>query len=216
MKTLHWPAAAVFLGSLAAFFSAQCVPATIRWHPIENGGPPRSIVLSPADPTITNVINFVAPTDGQIYANDCFASVSKGVPLIDVDLIFHKVSVSFSAPQTNRACPAIVFPVSGVEGEFGPLEPGAWTFNILGSSYPFTVTGVPMLLSVKALTYSPSVQISWPVSGEVFELESSESLPPVNWLVVTNAAVTSSNQVTVQIDSSSGTRFFRLRRLPLR
>ncbi len=64
-----------------------------------------------------------------------------------------------------------------------------------------------MLLSARALARSHSLQISWPVSGETFALEYAEGLSLGKWQAVTNAAVTSSNQVTVLIDTSSGIRF---------
>jgi hypothetical protein len=217
MKMHFWPAAAVLLGCMAVLFNAQCASnePSIQWHVIDTNGPPQSFLVSPSDPTITNVISFVAPTDGQIYLNSCVASVTNGVPGIVVDQIFQKITVSFSAPETNVACSFIALPVSGVDGEIGPLGAGAWTFDILGSSYPFTVTYVPLALSVQQLSNSTSLQISWPNSGEACELESCSNILSGNWLPVTNTLVLSNNSVTVPIDSASTARFFRLQRLTL-
>ena len=186
---------------------------TVGWHIVTNGSPTTAFTLNPANPTTTNVIHFVAPTDGQMYINSCFASVAKGDPTISVDSTNQTVSVSFSPPVTNRACPLIVLPVSGVDGEIGPLQPGAWMFNILGSAYPFTVAEVPLALSIEPFSNASSFQISWPVSGEPFVLEYSDGLPSATWQVVTNPPVTVSNRNTVPTSSDSGSRFFRLRRL---
>jgi len=188
---------------------------TIQWHLLRNVPPPAALVLTPASPTTTNLINFIAPTDGQVYANSCWASVSNGEPSISEDATNQTINVSFSPPLTNMVCPAIVVPVSGVDGSFGPLKAGTWTFNILQSSYAFTVTEAPVLLSIRALTNSSSLRISWPVSGDTYALEFKDRLSFGNWQAVTNAPVTSSNSITVQIDSAPGTRFFRLRRLSL-
>lgn len=207
---------AVFLGCAATILNAQSASdgPSIRWHPIGSSGPPQTFLPTPALPTTTNLVSFVAPTDGQIYGNDCFASTSFGLPMIAVDAVFQTVNVSFSAPP-NWLCPDIFAPVSGVEGDLGLLRAGAWTFNLPGKSYPFNVSYVPMLLSAAALTNSLAIQLSWPVSGEAFVLESRESLGSGNWVSVTNAQITVSNRVTVQIDRALGVRFFRLHRLPL-
>ena len=52
--------------------------ATVRWHYIEQGSPTVTFALNPANPTTTNVISFVAPTDGKIYLNDCLAAFANG------------------------------------------------------------------------------------------------------------------------------------------
>jgi len=63
------------------------------------------------------------------------------------------------------------------------------------------------------LTNAATVQISWPLSGDTYVLESTAMLAPANWLAITNVSVTVSNQNIVQIPCSSGSQFFRLRRL---
>lgn len=208
--------AAVLIGFAASILSAQDATngPSIGWHATGSGGPPQNFELTPASPTTADLISFVAPTDGQIYENDCFASTTCGLPMIVVDSIFQKVNVSFSAPP-NWVCPLVVAPVSGVEGEFGPLRAGAWTFNLLGMVYNFEVIYTPVLLSVEPMGGSRSIQVSWPASGETFVLESSANLGSGNWAGVTNSPTTVSNRVTVLIDSAPGTRLFRLHRLPL-
>ncbi len=207
---VHLGCAAILCGAVATASGA-----TIHWHTIGRGSPPQTFIVNPAAPTTTNIISFIAPTEGQIYANSCWASVAKGDPSIAIDSTNQTINVTFSPPRTNTVCPAYVLPVSGVDGEFGPIKPGLWTFNILQSSYAFTVSEAPILLSVEALANSHSLLISWPVSGEAFALEFNGDLSSDNWQVVTNNAVMSSNLVTVQVDSASGTRFFRLHRLGL-
>ena len=104
--------------------------------------------------------------------------------------------------------------MSGVDGQFGPLSAGTWVLDILQNAYPFSVAEAPLPLLIQAGTNSSTFQLGWPVSGGMFVLESNEGLPPGNWQVVTNPPTKSSNLNTVQIYGDSGSRFFRLRRLP--
>jgi hypothetical protein len=187
--------------------------ASVRWHIIANGSPPVAFALNPANPTTTNGITFVAPTDGKGGINDCFASVVNGNPAITVDVTNKTIKVSFSPPLTNVACPLIVLPVSGVEGEIEPLSAGTWVFEILQNHYTVGVTEAPLLLSMQALTNSSGFQFDWPITGDTFALEFNDSLALGNWQAVTNVPTTSSNRNTVQIEGDSGSRFFRLRRL---
>jgi hypothetical protein len=192
---------------------ASAAEAAVRWHPLANDSPPTAIELNPAYPTTTNVISFVAPTDGQIYVNECFASVSNGSPAIAVELTNHAVAVTFSAPLTNMVCPAVVAPVSGVDGQFGPLSAGTWVFAILQNSYTFSVTEAPLPLTIQAAADSSTIQLSWPVSGDTFVAEFRDGLERGTWQAVTNSPAISSNLETLQISNDGGSRFFRLRRL---
>jgi len=206
----------VCLGCAAALSAGQssATDATVQWHGLRLGSPPPAFALNQTNLTTTNTISFVAPTDGKIYANACFASVACGTPAITVDTTNQTITVSFSAPLSNSVCPDIAAPVSGVDGHFGPLSAGTWVFGILQNAYPFSVAEAPLLLSIQALTNSSTFQLDWPVSGDMFVLEINDGLASGNWQVVTNAPMTSSNGNTVQIPGDSGSRFFRLRRLP--
>jgi hypothetical protein len=187
---------------------------TVRWHPVTNGSPPTTaFALNPANPTTTNVISFVAPTDGKIYVNECSAAFDNGNPAIAVEITPRAIAVSFSAPITNVFCPTIVAPVSGVDGQFGPLGAGTWVFDILQNTYSFSVAEAPLPLSIQTITNSSAFQLGWPVSGDAFVLEFNDGLAPGNWQVVTNPPTTSSNLNTLLINVDSGSRFFRLRRL---
>jgi hypothetical protein len=150
----------------------------------------------------------------MIYGNGCLASVSCGNPALTADSTNQRITVSFSAPLTNIACTQEFLPVSGVEGQFGPLSAGRWVFRIHSNSYPFRVTEARLPLSIQALTNAFTFQLCWPVSGQPFALEFNDGPAPGNWQAVTNPPMTASNRNTVQIYTDSGSRFFRLRRLP--
>jgi hypothetical protein len=192
---------------------SSAAEATVRWHSVTNSSPPPAFALNPANPTTTNVTSFVASTDGIIYGNGCMASVACGNPALTVDSMNQTITVSFSAPLTNVACTQEFLPVSGVEGQFGPLRAGGWVFRIRYNSYLFSVTEAPLPLSIQAHTNAFTFQLCWPVSGQPFALESNDGLVPGNWQAVTNPPTTANNRNTVQIYSDSGSRFFRLRRL---
>jgi hypothetical protein len=86
--------------------------------------------------------------------------------------------------------------------------------DILQNTYPFSVAEAPLPLSIQGFTNSSAFRLDWPVSGDTFVLECNDGLAPGNWQVVTNPPTTSSNRNTVQLYGDSGSRFFRLRRLP--
>jgi hypothetical protein len=208
-------AKALFFGvaTLGVLFPANA--ADVQWHVVTDHLPVTKFTLSPVGPTTTNIISFVAPTDGDFYANSCFASVANGEPAMAVDAVFLTVKVTFSAPLTNIACPLVVLPVSGVDGQFGPLRAGNWAFTILTNSYFFSVAEAPLSLSIKALTNSSLLQVSWPVSGEPFAVEFSDSLSSINWQTVTNTPIVSNGQNILEIGRGPGSRFYRLLRLAL-
>ncbi len=136
MNATHCRAALLFPACVAALFGNPCATngAEIHWHTIGPGAPPPTLLLTPAEPTSTNLISFVAPSDGQIFGNSCFAAMLDGEPAIAIDPTNQTVNVSFN-PVRIEVCPLYVLLVSGVEGKFGPLKPGTWMFNILQSSY---------------------------------------------------------------------------------
>jgi len=216
-KSLGRIAIATFSFALGAglFGPLAAKGADVTWHIVTNHLPVLDFTLAPVSPTTTNTVSFVAPTDGQIYGNACWASVANGDPSLAVDATNQTITVWFSPPLTNRFCPLYILPVSGVEGHLGQLKAGTWAFHILQNSYTFSVVEAPLLLSVQALSNSSSLQLSWPVSGDTFVLEFNSDLASGNWQAVTNLPTISSNRNTVQILSDSNSRFFRLRRLDL-
>ena len=64
---------------------SSAAEATVKWHSVFLDSPPPAFALNPANPTTTNVVSFVAPTDGKLYINDCYASIDNGNPAITVD-----------------------------------------------------------------------------------------------------------------------------------
>ncbi len=190
------------------------VPGSLRpdvqWHVASDHSPTVAFTLDNPTPTTTDTIKFVAPTDGEIYANGCWATVANGTPIIAVDSSNHAVNVTFSAPSTNRICPLYVLPVSGVDGQFGPLSAGTWTFNILQDSFPFTVTEAPTMLSIQTPADSGMAQITWRVSGQPFVLKDNNDLSSGDWQTPTNAPALSGDQATTLIPFASSSRFYRL------
>ena len=54
--------------------------------------------------------------------------------------------------------------------------------------------------------------VSWPTSATGFVLESTSTLSPSNWTLVTTPSVVSGEQNSVTVDAGSGSRFYRLRK----
>src|ERR1017187_7307893 len=201
MKASKRATAPVCLVCAAALCGNQssAAEATVHWHGITNGSPPAAFALNPANPTTASLTSFVAPTDSKIYGNACLASVSCGNPALTVDSARQTITVSFSAPRTNDYCAEVFLPVSGVEGQFGPLSAGTWVFHILQNSYTLSVAEAPLRLSIQPVTNASGFQLDWAVSGDTFVLECNDGLAARNWQAVTNPPTTSSNRNTVQI-----------------
>ncbi len=185
---------------------------TVQWRYVGHGGATTVFSLIPAYPSTTNFIKFIAPTDGKLYVNYCFAAVANGNPSLAVDPTNQTITVSFSPPLTNIACPAIAAPVSGVDGQFGPLRAGVWTFQVLQNSYTFAVTDAPIALTIESLAGGSAFELGWPLSGDTFQVLWASGLPATNWQVCTNPPTTLSNRNTLQLDAAPGNRFFRLLR----
>lgn len=192
--------------------------ASVEWHNVNYFNPtsPPPFAVSPTNPTPGDIINFVASTDGQMYVNSCWASVAKGDPGISVDSANRTVVVRFSDPRTNQACPLVVIPVMGIDGQFGRLAAGSWVFNLIQStgtnSYAFTVDEIPGQLSIHVLA-ADRYQLSWPTNGGEFAVEFNNDLSSTNWELFGYGPILSSNRYTMEIYSSADSRFFRLRRL---
>ncbi len=97
--------------------------------------------ISPADPGPSDVITFSGPT--KVYSNSCVAeNAMGGPPGLSIDSTSKTILLWFQGATTG-ICPMIYMPVCGVEGDFGPLEPGVWRFvsadEALGLDITFTV-----------------------------------------------------------------------------
>jgi hypothetical protein len=202
-----------FIISFGLLQAPACLQAqtSIEWHRVSNDQP-IAFALSPSNPTTTNMVSFIAPTDHEHFANYCLAWVGRGAPALSIDSSNHSITVAFS-PITNIACPNIVLPVSGVDGKLGLLKSGTWVFSILTNTYTFNVVAAPLPLSIQALGAPAGFRFAWPVSADAFALEFTDNLAPAAWHELTNTPTIIGNQNVLQIQSDATNRFFRLRRL---
>lgn len=97
--------------------------------------------ISPANPGPSDVITFSGPT--KVYSNSCVAeNAMGGPPGLSIESASKTILLWFQG-ETTGICPMIYMPVCGVEGDFGPLEPGVWRFvsadEALGLDITFTV-----------------------------------------------------------------------------
>jgi hypothetical protein len=113
---------------------------TVQFRPGETAPPPFSI--SPENPTACDVIDFEAILDGVTRSNACSASWAppygyNGFPRLHVNNTSRTIDLSFSDPA--EACATDYDPVNGVEGNFGQLLPGYWTFRYGQAEFSFYV-----------------------------------------------------------------------------
>jgi hypothetical protein len=157
------------------------------------------------------VINFVAPADGKVYLNPIAAAVAAGLPLIAVNSTNRVVSVTFTAP-VHEIVPNYALLASGVDGQFGPLNAGTWTFQILTNSYTFTVTDAPTppAPSMGIALAGDQVVVSWPTLASNYVLQSTTDLATGRWSNITNGiTITGTNYVfTNSMSGQAG--FFRI------
>ncbi len=84
--------------------------------------------ISPADPTITDLIYFTLPTDtfpDQLAAEEALG----GTATLSIEPATRTIRLRFQQPPSapfSEFAPS----VSGLEGYFGPLEEGTWLFDV--------------------------------------------------------------------------------------
>ncbi len=123
----------VALLSLAAWSAVDA--ASVSW--ISGATGPARWEIQPALPTATDVIRFSGPT--KVYNNSCLGeSDLGGTPQITVDSVSKVVTLWFQGPVPS-GCTKDYRPVSGLEGDFGPLEMGDWKFISLSRDITFEV-----------------------------------------------------------------------------
>jgi hypothetical protein len=108
--------------------------------PMSFGGGPLAVM--PSNPTTLDTVVVVAPLDGEVHSNSCFAAAALGgTPHLDIDTLNHSIDIVMVGPAPV-VCPLDFDPVSGALSEpFGPLAAGNWVVhNSHGGSLPFTVT----------------------------------------------------------------------------
>ncbi|MGE5294990.1 MAG: right-handed parallel beta-helix repeat-containing protein, partial [Solirubrobacterales bacterium] len=130
--------------ALVLLLAARVCGDEATW--IAGASSPAAWSISPTDPNDGEMIYFSGPT--RVYVS---ASVAEralgGKPTLDVDVNAWKVRLLFKPPAS--ADDATLNPVCGLEGSFGQLAAGQWTFVCSQSgiefSIPFTVTSDPTL-----------------------------------------------------------------------
>lgn len=117
----------------------------MSWIDGEQG--PAEWSISPEIPTPDDVIQFSGPVG--VHSNSCYAAISLGgYPALTIDTANKTVELWFP-PPAPEGCLDIWDPVYGLEGTFGPLEPGSWTLFCSGPkdvpeatfAIPFDVIG---------------------------------------------------------------------------
>ena len=108
-------------------------------HFVDSGyEPPAKWSISPANPGTSDRHQFSGPT--KVYSNSCVAESSLGgTPQLSIDPVSKVILLWFKGPAP-QACPKIYMPVCGLEGEFGPLASGEWTFTSLSKELDLEIT----------------------------------------------------------------------------
>lgn len=129
---------------------------------IEGTSPPASWTLSPSNPSPSSTITYRGPLDTNSYGNSCAAEASLGgTPKLSINILSKVIQLWFQGPPPTE-CPLIYKPVCGLEGTFGPLTAGKWTFRCqaLGVEIPFTVTASAVIY-VDPVATGPADGSSW-------------------------------------------------------
>jgi hypothetical protein len=110
----------VFVFCAAAFG----IESSVSWIP---GDTQQDFSRTPANPTTSDIISFVIPTD--VYDNQQQAEQRLGgTPTLNIDTVQKRIDLVFEPPAPNEPVNPKSGPVSGLEGYFGPLEEGSWIF----------------------------------------------------------------------------------------
>jgi len=108
---------------------------SVSWMP--GSTPPKQWSIDPANPTPADTIQFSGPT--AVYSNACEGERGLGgTARILVDTKTKVVTLWFQGPVA-QVCPAVVSPVAGLAGDFGPLPAGAWTFTCFSRDLSFEI-----------------------------------------------------------------------------
>jgi len=157
MKTGKIAASLTLVVLLCGLLSA----AEVSW--MDGTSPPASWTLTPSSPTASSVVSFDGPLDFSSYGNSCAAEASLGgTPQLTIDTFNRVVQLWFLGPAPTQ-CILIYKPVCGLEGTFGPLLAGKWTFRCqrLGVEIEFTVGGAGNVIYVDHSAVGPANGTSW-------------------------------------------------------
>ncbi|MCF7972991.1 MAG: DUF1565 domain-containing protein [Phycisphaerae bacterium] len=122
---------------LLCLMGSQAFAASVTW--VDGLVPPSAWTIDPNNPGTSDTITFSGPLD-YIYGSSCSArGALGGTPQITVDTVNKQVVLSIQGPPPTQ-CPAIWQPVSGLQGDFGPLPSGYWTFKCTVPAIAFNIS----------------------------------------------------------------------------
>ncbi len=102
------------------------IDSSVSWIP---GATEVQVSRTPANPTTSDRINFVIPTD--LYRNQWEAEQRLGgTPSLVVDPVQRRIDLRIVPPAPPGPIPPDYDPVSGLQGYFGPLAEGSWLFFV--------------------------------------------------------------------------------------
>ena len=112
---------------LATLLCGPVLGATVSWTQGTSG--PATWTLTPSSPITSDTISFKGPLNVAAYGNSCAAEAALGgTPQISTDTLNKVIELWFQGPAPTM-CPMIYMPVCALEGTFGPLAAGKWTFR---------------------------------------------------------------------------------------
>jgi len=125
--------------------------------------PPAAWTITPTNPGTGQQVLFSGPTG--VYSNSCVGEQGEGgQPILSVDSASKVVELGFQGPPPG-ACIAIYLPVCGLQGQFGPLASGRWTFRGTTTQgvfeIRFTVGPTQVIYVDKDATSSPFNGTTW-------------------------------------------------------
>jgi len=145
---------------LSVLLTGSLLGQTADWQ--EGTTPPATWALNPSSPSSSSVISFSGPLDVTFYGNSCQAEAALGgTPQLTIDSLNREVQLWFQGPAPTQ-CVLIYKPVCGLEGTFGPLSEGKWTFRCqtLGVEIQFIV-GASTVMYVDRSALGPPDGTSW-------------------------------------------------------
>jgi hypothetical protein len=122
----------------AVFLCGTVWGASVSWIDGLGVVAPSGWSITPSNPTTTTVITFKGPTD-QSYGNSCNAEQAfGGAPYLAINTTTKTIELKFQGPPPAM-CILILKPAVGLQGNFGPLAAGNWTFKCMHSRIPFQI-----------------------------------------------------------------------------